>query len=90
VLDLHLFGRERTVSKAGTPNRNARSTTAGWNGQTGVADHDEVRVHQPTHGAREVRVDDAAASQNASTTSGVGRAPWAPSFVTAAAPARTA
>ena len=58
--------------------------------QAGVADDDVVGVAQPGQGSREPRVYNAFPFHSASTTSWVGSAPWAPSLVTAAAPARTA
>ncbi len=104
VLGLYLFGSDSALDHQlfeqtgehgleggdAEPEGQVHDRGAGWYRQPRVADHDEVRVPQPPQRAREVRVDDPRAFQSASTTSGVGSAPWAPSFVTAAAPARTA
>jgi hypothetical protein len=72
------------------PERQVHDRRTWWYRQTGVEDYDEIGVPQLAYSTREVCVYDATPLHSASTISGVGRAPWAPSFVTAAAPARTA
>ena len=59
---------ESTVSKPGTLNRTGQvhDLRAGWDGQPGVADPERVCVPQPGQSARELRVQDAAASHRIS------------------------
>ncbi len=104
VLFFHLFGsggtfydqlfqkpfENRLERRGPEPERKVHDLRPGWDRQPRVADYQPIRMPQPGQGVNEPRVYYAALFQNSSTVSGVGSAPWAPSFVTAAAPARTA
>ena len=104
ILLLHFFGGSSTfyyylVQQTGEhdlerrdpkPESQVYDIRSGWDRQTCVTDHKPVGVAEPGQSVCELRVYNAFLFHNFSTFSGVGSAPWAPSFVTAAAPAFTA